>query len=61
MDEFVEEGVLLIGMGGNRGAVCVVGEGGCGEDEQKEGGEESAEMHCFFGVGGLEIWEGKKS
>ena len=61
MDEFVEEGVLLVGIGGNRGTVCVVGEGGGGEDEQEEGGEESAEMHFFFGgwgfggVGGVDL------
>lgn len=52
MDEFVEEGVLLVGMGGNRGAVCVVGEGGGGEDEEEEGGEEGGEMHFFFGGSG---------
>lgn len=51
MDEFVEEGVLLVGVGGDRGAVCIVGEGGGGEDEEEEGGEEVGKMH-FFLMGG---------
>lgn len=54
MDEFVEQGVLLVGVGGDRGAVCIVGEGGGGEDEEEEGGEEVGKMHFFLlGGGGL--------
>lgn len=53
MDEFVEEGVLLVGLGGDRGAVCIVGEGGGGEDEEEEeGGEEVGKMHFFLLGGG---------
>lgn len=53
MDEFVEEGVLLVGLGGDRGAVCIVGEGGGGKDEEEEeGGEEVGKMHFFLLGGG---------
>ncbi len=34
MNEFVEDGVLLVRVGGDRGAVCFVGEGGGSEDEE---------------------------
>lgn len=34
MNKFVEDGVLLVRLGGDRGAICVVGEGEGSEDEE---------------------------